>query len=48
VSVATRHNIGGEVVSLQTDRSGMKISYALTQYGVNFIWAVRPKRPSED
>jgi hypothetical protein len=29
-------------------RSGIKTSYALTQYGVNFILAVRPKRPSED
>jgi len=37
-----RYNIGGERISIPSERSGMKISYALTQYGVNFILAVRP------
>ena len=36
------------LVSIPSERSGMMTSYALTQFGVNFILAVRPKRPSED
>jgi hypothetical protein len=44
----SRYEIGGELVSIPSERSGMTTSYALTQYGVNFILAVRPKRPSED
>jgi hypothetical protein len=44
----SRYEIGGEVVSIPSERSGMVTNYALTQYGVNFIFAVRPKRPSED
>ena len=32
---------------MPSERSGMKVSYTLTQYGVNFVLAVRPKRPSE-
>ncbi len=39
----TKYDIDGETVSIPSERSGMKISYALTQYGVNFILAVRPK-----
>jgi hypothetical protein len=39
----TRYDIGGERVSIPSERSGIKTSYALTQYGVNFIRAVRPK-----
>lgn len=41
----SRYEIGGELVSIPSERSGMTTSYALTQYGVNFILAVRPKRP---
>jgi Abortive infection alpha len=41
----SRHEIGGELVSIPSERSGMMTSYALTQYGVNFILAVRSKRP---
>jgi len=48
VSDARRYEIDGEDVSIPSERSGIKTSYALTQYGVNFILAVRPKRPSED
>ena len=44
----SRYEIGGELISIPSERSGMKTSYALTQYGVNFILAVRPKRPSQD
>jgi hypothetical protein len=44
----SRYEFGGELVSIPSERSGMKTSYSLTQYGVNFILAVRPKRPSED
>jgi hypothetical protein len=44
----SKYEIGGELVSVPSERSGIKTSYALTQYGVNFILAVRPKRPSED
>jgi hypothetical protein len=43
----TRYDYGGETVSIPSSRSGMKTSYALTQYGVNFILAVRPNLPSE-
>ena len=39
------YEIGGELVSIPSERSGMRTSYALTQYGVNFIWAVRPEHP---
>jgi hypothetical protein len=44
----SRYEIGGEMVSIPSARSGMKTSYALTQYGVNFILAVRPKHRSND
>jgi hypothetical protein len=43
-----RYEVGGEMVSIPFGQGGTKISYALTQYGVNFILAVRPKRPSEE
>jgi hypothetical protein len=43
-----RYGIDGEDVSIPSERSGIMTNYALTQYGVNFILAVRPKRPSED
>jgi hypothetical protein len=43
----SRYEIGGELISIPSERSGMMANYALTQYGVNFILAVRPK-PSED
>jgi len=38
----SRYEIAGEVYSIPSGRSGMNISYALTQYGVNFILAVQP------
>jgi hypothetical protein len=38
-----RYEIGGEHISIPSERSGLKTTYALTQYGVNFILAVRPK-----
>ncbi|MFZ0135857.1 MAG: Abi-alpha family protein [Candidatus Sulfotelmatobacter sp.] len=41
-----RYEIDGEDVSIPSERSGIMTSYALTQYGVNFILAVRPNRPS--
>lgn len=40
--VVSRYEIGGELVSIPSERSGITTSYALTQYGVNFILAVRP------
>ncbi len=40
-----RYEIRGVHVSLPSERSGIKTTYALTQYGVNFILAVRSKRP---
>jgi len=43
VSDVNRYEIDGEPVSIPSERSGMATSYALTQYGVNFIVAVRPK-----
>jgi|SRR5208282_2962498 len=43
----SRYRFGGEVISVPSEHSGMATKYALTQYGVNFILAVRPK-PSED
>jgi Abortive infection alpha len=43
-----RYEVGGELISIPCERSGMMTSYALTQYGVNFILAVRHKHPSED
>jgi hypothetical protein len=43
-----RYEIDGEHVSIPSERSGIMTSYALTQYGVNFILAVRRKRPSGD
>jgi Abortive infection alpha len=43
-----RYEVGGELISIPCERSGMMISYALTQYDVNFISAVRHKHPSED
>jgi hypothetical protein len=43
-----KYEIGEELVSIPSEHSGMKTSYALTQYGVNFILAVRPNRPSEE
>jgi hypothetical protein len=43
---ATRYEIGGHLIAIPSERSGMKTNYALTQYGVNFILAVRPNRPS--
>jgi hypothetical protein len=43
---ASKHEIDGELVSIPSAHSGMKTSYALTQYGVNFILAVRPESPS--
>jgi hypothetical protein len=45
---ASRYEIGGDLVSIPSERSGIITSYALTQYGVNFILAVRPKLPPED
>jgi hypothetical protein len=39
----SRYMIGDELISIPSERSGMKVSYALTQYGVNFVLAVRPK-----
>jgi hypothetical protein len=44
---AIRYEIGGESVSIPSEHSGMTTSYALTQYGVNFILAVRPRHPSD-
>ena len=44
----SRYDIGGELVPIPSEHSGLKTSYALTQYGVNFILAVRPERPSDD
>ena len=41
-----RYEIDGEDVPIPSERSGIMTSYALTQYGVNFILAVRPNRPS--
>jgi len=40
---ARRYEIDGEDISIPSERSGIMTSYALTQYGVNFILAVRPK-----
>src|SRR5579872_500260 len=37
---ARRYEIDGEDVSIPSERSGIMTSYALTQYGVNFILAV--------
>jgi hypothetical protein len=41
-----RYEVGGELISMPSEPGGMTTSYALTQYGVNFILAVRPKPPS--
>ncbi len=41
-----RYEIDGEDVSIPSERSGIMTSYALTQYGVNFILAVRRNLPS--
>jgi len=38
----TKYEVGGETISIPSIRSGTKTSYALTQYGVNFIIAVHP------
>ncbi|MGA2674950.1 MAG: Abi-alpha family protein [Terracidiphilus sp.] len=43
---ASTYEIDGEKVSIPSERSGIMTNYALTQYGVNFILAVRPKRTS--
>jgi len=48
VSDAKIYEIEGKRVSIPSERGGMATSYALTQYGVNFILAVRPKCPSDD
>jgi hypothetical protein len=45
---ATKYKLGGEVISVPSESSGMTTNYALTQYGVNFILAVRPKPSEED
>jgi Abortive infection alpha len=45
---ARRYEIDGEDVAIPSERSGIMSTYALTQYGVNFIFAVRPKPPSDD
>lgn len=37
----------GTEVPVSSSEGGMKITYALTQYGVSFILAVRPERASE-
>jgi len=43
VSGDPRHyEFGGERITIPSEDSGMKTSYALTQYGVNFILAVQP------
>ena len=42
-----RYEIGGEIVSVQVDQGGTKTSYALTQYGVNFILSVQPKNQKQ-
>jgi hypothetical protein len=39
-----RYEIDGEHVSIPSERSGIMTSFALTQYGVNFILAVQRKR----
>jgi len=39
-----RYEIGEEVIKIPSEQSGIKTSYALTQYGVNFILAVRPRQ----
>jgi hypothetical protein len=36
--------IDGQPLQIPAEDSGIAVSYALTQYGVNFILAVRPKR----
>jgi len=41
---SVRHEIGGEVFSVPSARSGIRVKYALTQYAVNFIQAVRPSK----
>jgi len=41
----SRYEINGEHVSIPSERSGIMTSYALTQYGVNFILAVQRERP---
>ena len=43
-----KYEIGEEIVSIPSVHSGTVTTYALTQYGVNFILAVRPKRPTEN
>jgi hypothetical protein len=48
VSDVRRYEIDGEHVSIPSERSGIMTSYALTQYGVNFILAVRRERHSGD
>jgi hypothetical protein len=40
--------VAGEEIPIPSDDSGMIVKYALTQYGVNFILAVRPRRPLEE
>src|ERR1035437_7303609 len=46
-SRATPHKCRRQRRYSTTIRSGMNVSYALTQYGANSVLAVRPKRPSE-
>jgi hypothetical protein len=38
--------IAGEEIGFSSGDVGMSVKYALTQYGVNFILAVRPSHPS--
>lgn len=39
----SKYKLGGKVISIPSEDSGITTEYALTQYGVNFILAVRPK-----
>jgi hypothetical protein len=43
-----RYDIGGEFVSIPLNEGGTKTSYALTQYGVNFIVSVQPKNKRQE
>ena len=40
----TNYRMGAEQIPVAAGDSGLKISYAFTQYAVNFILAVKPKR----
>jgi hypothetical protein len=40
--------IAGEEIAIPSEEVGMSVKYALTQYGVNFIQAVRSTRSSEE